>query len=193
MVDEVFDFDDDELGSCIKGLENIKNLYPDDELFFCNGGDRDNLNIPEMNVENINFKFSIGGDDKKNSSSSILKSWQYKEENRVWGKFYNLFEDPSVKVKELIVYPERGMSFQRHFFRDELWLVSEGSCIINFSEDQANNSKEIHLNKYDYFHVPNQAWHQITNPYKEVCKIIEIQFGDKTTEDDIERLHFYGE
>lgn len=193
MVDEVLGFDDDELGSCINGLQKIKKLYPNDELIFCNGGDRNKLNIPEMSVENINFKFSIGGDDKKNSSSWILKSWQYSEEDRIWGKFYNLFEDPSVKVKELIVYPEHGMSFQRHFHRDELWLVSQGSCVIYFSPDEAKNKKEIYLNQYDYFHVPKQAWHQITNPYKEICKIIEIQYGDKTIEDDIERLHFYRE
>ena len=39
-----------------------------------------------MSVENINFVFSVGGDDK-NSSSWILKDWQYYNEKRIWGSF----------------------------------------------------------------------------------------------------------
>ena len=32
-------------------------------------------------------------------------------EERVWGKFYNLFQDDRLKVKELILEPGKGMSF----------------------------------------------------------------------------------
>ncbi len=74
-VDEVIEFQDDEQGSCINGLEKIKKLYPDDKLVFCNGGDRNKSNIPEMNVKNIEFNFSLGGDLKMNSSSKILNRW----------------------------------------------------------------------------------------------------------------------
>ena len=91
-VDEVIDFDDDDKGSAINALEKVKILYPDDNLFFANGGDRTNSNIPEMSVSDIEFLFSVGGDDKKNSSSWILKNWQYYHEERLWGSFYNLFD-----------------------------------------------------------------------------------------------------
>ena len=37
-VDEVIDFDDDDKGSAINALEKVKILYPDDNLFFANGG-----------------------------------------------------------------------------------------------------------------------------------------------------------
>ena len=86
-VDEVIDFDDDEIGSCINALEKVKDLYKGEEIYFANGGDRDKENIPEMSVEGINFTFSVGGDDKKNSSSWILKNWQYYHED----KFGELF------------------------------------------------------------------------------------------------------
>ena len=33
-VDEVIDFDDDEIGSCILGLEKVKELYKGEEIFF---------------------------------------------------------------------------------------------------------------------------------------------------------------
>ena len=190
-VDKVIDFKDDEVGSCIDALEKAKNLYPNDELFFANGGDRNNKNIPEMSVDGIEFIFGVGGHDKKNSSSWILKNWQYYHEERLWGSFYNLFEDGDVKVKELIVEPNKGMSFQKHFKRHEIWLVSKGSCIVNYSKDDPDNKESIQLNKFDKYFVPLGQWHQITNPFKEVCHLIEIQYGEECIEDDIERTEYY--
>ena len=111
-VDEVITFDDDAAGSCINALEKIKDKYPNDTIIFCNGGDRTKKNIPEMIVKDIEFKFGVGGDDKKNSSSWLLKNWKYGSENRIWGSFYNLFDSKEVKVKELVVKTKKGMSYQ---------------------------------------------------------------------------------
>ena len=41
------------------------------------------------------------------------------------------------------------------------------------------------------FKVSKEDWHQIYNPYVEECRIIEIQYGDETSEEDIERIEFY--
>ena len=190
-VDDVISFEDDELGSCKDALNKTKLKYPDEEILFCNGGDRNKENIPEMEVSDITFHFEVGGEDKKNSSSWILKNFEHSSENRVWGKFYNLFIDKNLKLKELIVDPKKGMSFQRHFHRNEIWFVSKGKCLINFSKVDAENFQSIELNKEQVFHVEKEAWHQITNPFDEPCHIIEIQYGEKTDEDDIERIRFY--
>ena len=190
-IDEVLGFEDDELGSCIEGLKKIKAIYPNSKIIFCNGGDRQKENIPEMSLKGINFKFGIGGNNKKNSSSSILKEWTYEKEDRVWGTFYNLFLDKNIKVKELIISPNQGMSFQRHFHRNEIWFVSKGSCLVRHSKDVEKNKKEYRLNTEDVFHVKKNEWHQLINPNKEVCKIIEIQYGDKVEESDIERLYYF--
>ena len=65
-VDEVFlSIDKDKTVS--KSLEKLK------PSVFANGGDRDQTNIPEMSEKDIEFIFSIGGDEKMNSSSWILK------------------------------------------------------------------------------------------------------------------------
>ena len=101
-----------------------------------------------MSVKGISFKFSIGGDDKKNSSSWILKNWKYDNEKRIWGEYFNLYEDTEVKVKELIVEPGKGMSLQKHFKRSEIWLVSNGKCLINYSKDSPETVEEIILNKH---------------------------------------------
>ena len=189
FVDEVVDFEDDGKGSCINALEEIKKSYPDDDIYFANGGDRDKKNIPEMSVPDINFIFSVGGDDKKNSSSWILNKWQYYFEERQWGSFFNLFETKNIKVKELIVDPGKSMSFQRHFKRNEIWLVSEGSCIVSYSSDtKANNLQQAQLNKFDHYFVPIKHWHQIKNPFNKKLHIIEIQYGEACNEDDIDRL-----
>ena len=71
-VDEVIDFEDDEIGSCINALKKVKDIYIDD-IYFANGGDRDEENIPEMSVKGINFLFKIGGDNKKTHHHPFLK------------------------------------------------------------------------------------------------------------------------
>lgn len=193
FVDEVIAFEDDDQGSCINGLIDIKKQFPNDEIVFCNGGDRNKENIPEMSISGIDFQFSVGGDEKMNSSSWILKDWSLESEKRVWGEYFNLHQDKNVKVKELIVHPNKGMSFQRHFFRNEIWLVSQGSCTVKHSNDNPDHFEEIKLNKHDYFIVNKESWHQIINLNEEPCHIIEIQYGKKTEEDDIERLYYFDE
>jgi len=189
FVDDVVGFEDDNKGSCINALEEIKKSYPNDDIYFANGGDRDIKNIPEMSVSGINFLFSVGGDDKKNSSSCILNKWQYYFEERQWGSFFNLFETKNIKVKELIVDPGASMSFQRHFKRNEIWLVSEGSCTVSYSDDPIEKEKkQLQLNKFDHYLVPIGHWHQITNPSKVKTHIIEIQYGEDCIESDIERF-----
>ena len=190
-VDEVIEFEDDEYGSATNALIKIKNLYPNSKLIFCNGGDRDKKNTIEMSVQDIEFAFGVGGESKLNSSSWILKEWQYSFEDRIWGKFYNLFLDENLKVKEIIVHPKKGMSLQKHHHRNELWLISKGKCVVNFSEDDPKKTEEVKLNKHDVFEIKATNWHQIVNPYDEECKIIEIQFGERTDENDIERYSYY--
>ena len=191
IVDEVLGFDDDKQGSCCFALEKIKSRYPEDEIIFCNGGDRKAENIPEMSVAGITFKFGVGGDHKINSSSSILKEWQFDSEERIWGKFYNLFQDHRIKLKELILEPQKGMSFQRHQKRNEIWFVSKGSCLVKHCQDDPKDIQEKKLLTEEVFHVKQGEWHQLINPEQDACHIIEIQYGESTSEEDIERLFYY--
>ena len=189
-VNEVIAFNDDD-GSCIDALKQIKEKYPDEKIIFCNGGDRNKFNIPEMSVPGVEFVFGVGGEDKKNSSSWILKNWQGESEKRVWGKYFNLYQNESIKLKELIINQGKGMSLQRHFKRDEVWFVSNGECKVKFKAKGAQDFKHFHLKLHDVFKVSKEDWHQIYNPFQQECRIIEIQHGEETNEDDIERLEFY--
>lgn len=190
-VDEVIGFVDDDEGSCINALNKIKEKYPNHNLLFCNGGDRNKNNIPEMAVKDISFQFGVGGNRKQNSSSWLLKNWKHESEKRVWGLFYNLFDSDDVKVKELVIKAYKGMSFQRHKKRNEIWLISKGSCEVLYSRNDPDSKNKIILNKFDEFRVSKGDWHQITNPFENDCHIIEIQYGDEVVEDDIERVEYY--
>ena len=177
------------MGSCINALERIKKMHPNDVIYFANGGDRNNQNIPELSVDGIKFLFSVGGDDKKNSSSWILNKWQYYFEERKWGSFFNLFQTKNIKVKELIIESGKEISFQRHFKRNEIWLVSEGSCFVSYAKNNdLRKIEKVQLTKFDHHIVSVKDWHQISNPFKKPVHLIEIQYGDECIESDIERI-----
>ena len=198
-VDEIFvnSESDDHDRSCTNVLEKILLKHSESEIIFANGGDRTAKNIPEMQINNtrLNFKFGVGGTDKKNSSSWILKKWKYFTEARVWGEFSNLFEDDTVKVKELIIEPGKGISYQRHFKRSELWFVSKGMVNVKhaLATEGPHNPRVHTLKTDDQIHIRVGDYHQAFNPFSEPCHIIEIQYGEQTTEDDIERLEYYNE
>ena len=74
----VFGFDDGDNSAC-DGIRKVRGIYPDDELFFANGGDRTKDNIPEIPVCqdcNVALVFGVGWERKANSSSWILEKWR---------------------------------------------------------------------------------------------------------------------
>lgn len=191
-VDEVISFDDSD-GSCIKGLELIALQQPQAKLIFCNGGDRNSVNIAEIVMPGIEFAFGVGGENKRNSSSAILQSWHSNTEQRSWGKFNTLLSKNTCKVKELMVSPKQGMSFQRHVHRSEVWFILQGACRVYYQSDKDKKARLINLSSGDLFQVPMLAKHQIVNDGDKECVIIEIQYGDRVDELDIERFFYYPE
>ena len=79
-VDFVVQFNDDD-GTASDLITCAREMFPDDHLIMANGGDRTSDNIPEMGYEDndLEFMFGVGGEDKKNSSSWILKKWNSNE------------------------------------------------------------------------------------------------------------------
>jgi D-beta-D-heptose 7-phosphate kinase/D-beta-D-heptose 1-phosphate adenosyltransferase len=73
-VDYVMSFNDDD-NSAVLLIDNVKKAWPNDEIIFANGGDRNASNNREADVEGITFVFGVGGSHKMNSSSEILKTW----------------------------------------------------------------------------------------------------------------------
>ena len=77
MVDAVITVPDDDQGSACGAI--AKCLEIADTVVFCNGGDRGKTNTPELDKygedPRVEFQFGIGGNDKKNSSSWILRGY----------------------------------------------------------------------------------------------------------------------
>ena len=188
-VHKVISFDDSDDSACDAIERCVSHYQYLEKIFFCNGGDRTEQNIPELDFKpkgnvKVEFLFGIGGTDKKNSSSALVKveiggpALSVRE----WGSWKVLADNDTSKVKELTVLPGKSLSIQRHFKRSELWFVSEGECTIK--REEITQKK---LRYHEYFNIPVGSWHSIKNHTDEVCKIIEIQYGEKCEETDIER------
>lgn len=186
MVDLVISFNDDD-GSAIDAIHQTIAMHPNDEIIFANGGDRTAVNIPEMAVKGVVFKFGVGGEDKMNSSSWILQEWKAPKTERVWGYYRVLHEVSGTKVKELTVEPGQSLSMQRHFKRNEYWLVTHGACVVNSQMSGGYALPPTLLKEHMEYRIPVGEWHQLTNPYEVPCKIVEIQYGEACIEEDIER------
>jgi cytidyltransferase-like protein len=188
MVDHCLLFGDDD-DSAIEAINNVRLLYPDAHIIFANGGDRTSENIPEMeaDVENISFKFGVGGENKANSSSWILDEWKTQKTERDWGYWRVLDDKPDkgYKVKELVIYPGKSLSDQKHFKRSEEWNVLEGTVKMD-TEWNSIQSSIILEPKSRTFKIGEQVWHKASNPGTENTHILEVQWGD-CYEEDIER------
>jgi cytidyltransferase-like protein len=187
-VDFVLEFNDDD-GSAKHAIKLCRQTWPDHEIVFANGGDRTKENIPEMDVkdDHLSFEFGVGGFNKANSSSWILQEWKAPKTERQWGYYRVLHEVPGMKVKELTVEPGKSLSMQRHNLRAEYWIVSEGRAVVNSMMPGGYSLPATELAKHEEYKVPVNEWHQLTNPYEEPVKVVEIQYGEQCIEEDIER------
>lgn len=93
---------------------------------------------------------------------------------------------PNVKVKELSVNPGQRLSMQRHQFRKEFWFVAEGTATINTINKKSDlESREV--KQFGHTWIDLNEWHQLENKGSTVLKIVEVQWGEKCEEEDIER------
>ncbi|MFL2510445.1 MAG: adenylyltransferase/cytidyltransferase family protein [Alphaproteobacteria bacterium] len=76
-VIEVIAFDDSDT-TCIDGIKKAKAKYSNSTIKLANGGDRNQKTTPEKEYcekNNIETIWEIGGKNKANSSSRLLKKW----------------------------------------------------------------------------------------------------------------------
>jgi hypothetical protein len=67
--------------TCLDGIKKAIEKYQNNKIKFANGGDRDNNTTPESvfcQKNNVELLWGIGGENKLNSSSWILKKWRDK-------------------------------------------------------------------------------------------------------------------
>ena len=187
----VISFDDSD-GSACDAIRQCREMFPKSKLVFVNGGDRTANNIPEMdafkNDQTVKFIFEVGGCDKKNSSSWILKDWKSPETERLWGSYLNYYDTKNVKVKRLILKPGKSISMQYHLKRSEFWFIESGEgCLYTIVQEKEDEIVSRGLKQHDFVNIDVGSWHRLENIGALDLCVIEIQYGEDCSEEDIVR------
>ena len=104
------------------------------------------------------------------------------EDHRPWGYYKILADNDRYKNKEIVVFPQKRLSLQRHQRRSEHWYIIDGRAEITIDD------KTFVLAPGQSVDIPKGALHRIANPGSENVRFIEVQTGDYFGEDDIERI-----
>lgn len=104
------------------------------------------------------------------------------QDKRPWGFYVVLADEPDHKVKRIVVFPAKRLSYQRHFKRSEHWYVLSGEALVTL------DGKDVHLTAGQSVDIPLETAHRVQNPGKQDLVFIEVQQGTYFGEDDIERL-----
>jgi mannose-6-phosphate isomerase-like protein (cupin superfamily) len=103
-------------------------------------------------------------------------------DQRPWGYYTVLADEPDHKVKRICVFPGKRLSLQRHRLRSEHWYLILGRAVATVGE------QEIALEPGKAVDIPRGTAHRIRNAGEGEAAFIEVQTGEYFGEDDIERL-----
>jgi mannose-6-phosphate isomerase-like protein (cupin superfamily) len=100
---------------------------------------------------------------------------------RPWGSYTVLEEGSHFKIKSIEVSPHSKLSLQSHTHRSEHWVVVSGTAtVIN-----GDRVLTVKTNESTYIQAGNR--HRLENNTDQPLIIIEVQTGERLTEDDIIR------
>ena len=102
--------------------------------------------------------------------------------HRPWGTYTVLEDTPGYKIKRIEVKPGKRLSLQKHYHRNEHWIVVSGTATVTVGEE----TKLVRPNESMYIKMGDV--HRLGNDGKIPVVLIEAQVGEYTGEDDIVRL-----
>ncbi len=101
---------------------------------------------------------------------------------RPWGTYTILEDTPGYKIKRIEVKPDKRLSLQKHFHRNEHWIVISGTATVTVGD----KTKLLRPNESTY--IKMGEIHRLSNDGKIPVILIEAQVGEYTGEDDIVRI-----
>lgn len=101
---------------------------------------------------------------------------------RPWGSYQVIDQGVGFQVKRIIVNPGGILSLQKHQYRSEHWVITQGEAQITKGE------KIFLLQENQSTYIPPGEVHRLENTSSEPLHVIEVQCGEYLGEDDIERL-----
>jgi len=102
--------------------------------------------------------------------------------HRPWGTYTILEDTPGYKIKRIVVKPGKRLSLQKHFHRNEHWIVVSGTATVTVGD----KTKLIRPNESTYIKMGEA--HRLSNEGIIPVVLIEAQVGEYTGEDDIVRI-----
>ena len=102
--------------------------------------------------------------------------------HRPWGTYTILEDTPGYKIKRIEVKPGKRLSLQKHFHRNEHWIVVSGTATVTVGDE----TKIVRPNESTY--IKMGELHRLENEGKIPVVLIEAQVGEYTGEDDIVRV-----
>jgi mannose-1-phosphate guanylyltransferase/mannose-6-phosphate isomerase len=110
------------------------------------------------------------------------RAYMHKTSLRPWGSFTVLEKGDFYQIKRLTVLPSKRLSLQKHYHRNEHWIVVRGAAKVTV------DGEEFLLKKGENTFIPAGSIHRLENPGKITLEVIEVQIGEYLGEDDIERF-----
>jgi len=102
--------------------------------------------------------------------------------HRPWGTYTVIEEQPGYKVKRIEVKPGKRLSLQKHYHRNEHWIVVSGTATVTVGTE----TRYVRPNESTY--IKMGELHRLENEGKIPVVLIEAQVGEYTGEDDIVRI-----
>ncbi len=102
--------------------------------------------------------------------------------HRPWGSYTVLEDTPGYKIKRIVVKPGKRLSLQKHFHRNEHWIVVSGTATVTVGD----TIRLVRPNESTYIKMGEV--HRLENQGKIPVVLIEAQVGEYTGEDDIVRI-----
>lgn len=107
---------------------------------------------------------------------------------RPWGWHRILHnEDNDFKCKELTIEPHKSMSLQRHDKRSEFYFITHGKVTLYGLNRKSDVEQQGIFGHHQHIFISQNQWHQLVNETDDVVRLIEIQYGDDCTDEDIIR------
>ena len=98
-----------------------------------------------------------------------------------WGSYEILKSGKNYLVKKIYIKPGGILSLQSHENRSEHWIIAVGTAEVTL------DGKISNLKENENIFIPKKSIHRIANKSQDGLIIIEMWYGDKLDENDIQR------
>lgn len=148
------------------GTEDLLVIDSDDALLICKRGE-------SQKVKEIVQHIKKRGNHLHDTHLKV---------HRPWGTYTTLEQSDGYKIKKIVVKPGKRLSLQKHYHRNEHWIVVSGTAKVTVEEEE----KLVRTNESTYINMG--YLHRLENPGKVDLVLIEAQVGEYLEEDDIVRI-----